>query len=344
MSGVPSSATAVTGNLTVTGQTGAGYLYIGPVAMNNPTSSTLNFPAGDDRANNVSVALGIAGTLSITFVAPAPGPTAHAIFDVTGYYTPDMTGSTYHAVTPARLLDSRTGTGGISGPVGSHEARSFAVTGTSGVPADATAVTGNLTVTAQTRQGYLYIGPSAERSDQLHPQLPRGRPSRTASRWLSAPEAHSGSPSRSGRGNTAYVIFDVTGYFTPDSSGAAYPRSHRRASSIPATARADSRVCSAHHSARTFAVIGHGGVPSGATAVTGNLTVTSQTSLGYLFIGPTATNEPTSSTLNFPVGTIGPTPPTSSSVPEEPLDHLRSTVQRTYRSGDLRSHRVLRAR
>jgi hypothetical protein len=84
--GVPAGARAVTGNLTVTGQTSNGYLYIGPVAMNNPTSSTLNFPAGDDRANGVTVALSATGTLSITFVAPSNGPTAQAIFDVTGYY------------------------------------------------------------------------------------------------------------------------------------------------------------------------------------------------------------------------------------------------------------------
>jgi hypothetical protein len=85
-SGVPTGAKAVTGNLTVTQQTSNGYLYIGPVAMVNPTSSTLNFPAGDDRANAVTVKLSSSGTLSITFVAPFNGPTAHAIFDVTGYY------------------------------------------------------------------------------------------------------------------------------------------------------------------------------------------------------------------------------------------------------------------
>jgi hypothetical protein len=85
-SGVPAGAKAVTGNLTVTQQTSGGYLYIGPAAMNNPTSSTLNFPAGDDRANGVTVALSSTGTLSITFVAPSNGPAAQAIFDVTGYY------------------------------------------------------------------------------------------------------------------------------------------------------------------------------------------------------------------------------------------------------------------
>jgi hypothetical protein len=85
--GVPASATAVTGNLTVTGQTSLGYLFIGPIAMNSPTSSTLNFPLNDDRANAVTVALG-GGTLSVTYAAPTLGPTAHVIFDVTGYFTP----------------------------------------------------------------------------------------------------------------------------------------------------------------------------------------------------------------------------------------------------------------
>jgi hypothetical protein len=72
----------------VTGRASSGYLFIGPVATNNPTSSTLNFPVGDDRANAVTVALGDGGTLSITFVAPSSGPTAQAIFDVTGYFLP----------------------------------------------------------------------------------------------------------------------------------------------------------------------------------------------------------------------------------------------------------------
>jgi hypothetical protein len=86
--GVPANAVAVTGNLTVTAQTAAGYLYLGPVAMNNPTSSTLNFPVRDNRANGVTVALGAGGTLSATYAAATLGPTAQVIFDVTGYFVP----------------------------------------------------------------------------------------------------------------------------------------------------------------------------------------------------------------------------------------------------------------
>jgi hypothetical protein len=87
--GVPSNATAVTGNLTVTQASSMGFLYIGPNSMNDPTSSTLNFPAGDDRANGVTVALSPDGKLYVTYAAPVKNtPTAHAIFDVTGYFTP----------------------------------------------------------------------------------------------------------------------------------------------------------------------------------------------------------------------------------------------------------------
>jgi hypothetical protein len=89
VSRIPSNATAVTGNLTVTGQNSGGYFFLGPNATNNPTSSTLNFPVGDDRANAATVALsGPGGSLSVTFVAPSNGPGAFVIFDVTGYFTP----------------------------------------------------------------------------------------------------------------------------------------------------------------------------------------------------------------------------------------------------------------
>jgi hypothetical protein len=85
---VPAGAVAVTGNLTVTGQTSGGYMYLGPTPTDNPTSSTLNFPVGDDRANAATVALGAGGTLSVTYVGATAGSSSHAIFDVTGYFTP----------------------------------------------------------------------------------------------------------------------------------------------------------------------------------------------------------------------------------------------------------------
>jgi hypothetical protein len=83
----PIAAEALIGNLTVTQQTSRGFLYLGAVAMNDPNSSNLNFPVGDDRANAVIVRHG-GGTLSVTYAAPILGPTAHVIVDVTGYFGP----------------------------------------------------------------------------------------------------------------------------------------------------------------------------------------------------------------------------------------------------------------
>jgi hypothetical protein len=58
------------------------------------------------------------------------------------------------------------------------------------------------------------------------------------------------------------------------------------------------------NTARTLPTTGHWGVPAGATAITGNLTVVNQTAAGYVAATPVATNSPGSSTLNFPLGDI----------------------------------------
>jgi hypothetical protein len=215
---VPVGATAVTGNLTVTGQTSYGYLFIGPVATNNPTSSTLNFPAADDRANAVTVALGAGGTLSITLVALLNTGTADAVFDVTGYFTADASGAFYVPLTPARILDTRDGTGGLTGPFGPHSPQTFAVGGRGGVSAAAIAVTGNLTVTGQTSFGYLFIGPVAvvnPTTSTLNFPLADNR-ANAVDVALSGP---GGSLSVTfvtpGGTATTECIFDVTGYFVP---------------------------------------------------------------------------------------------------------------------------------
>ena len=59
--GVPANATAIAGNLTVVGQTRAGYVSMTQTATNTPTTSTLNFPVGDIRANGVTGPLSGAG-------------------------------------------------------------------------------------------------------------------------------------------------------------------------------------------------------------------------------------------------------------------------------------------
>ena len=82
--GVGSDAKAIIGNVTVVGQTKAGYVSLTPTAQVNPTTSTLNFPLGDTRANNFTIDLGGA-SLSGVYKATT-GSKTHLIVDVFGYY------------------------------------------------------------------------------------------------------------------------------------------------------------------------------------------------------------------------------------------------------------------
>ena len=70
-------AVAVAGNVTIVGQTQGGYLSITTLSTTTPTTSTINFPLGDTRANNTLDALDGAGRLWAIFKAPAGrGPTS----------------------------------------------------------------------------------------------------------------------------------------------------------------------------------------------------------------------------------------------------------------------------
>jgi hypothetical protein len=82
---VPSGAVAITGTLTVTAQTYQGWLSLTPLPNNNPTTSNLNFPKGDNRATGVTVPIATTGRCSVTY-GGAAGARTHVLFDVSGYF------------------------------------------------------------------------------------------------------------------------------------------------------------------------------------------------------------------------------------------------------------------
>jgi spore germination protein YaaH len=82
--GIPSDALAASVNVTVTGATSNGYLAITRTATNSPTTSTLNVPRGDTRANGITVPLDSAGRIGIVWVG-ASGSHAQVVLDVTGW-------------------------------------------------------------------------------------------------------------------------------------------------------------------------------------------------------------------------------------------------------------------
>ena len=67
--------------------------------------------------------------------------------------------TTYHPLSPVRLLDTRSANPSGVTRLTSGKPMRFTVAGRGGVPDDAIAVTGNLTVTGSTASGYVTLGP-----------------------------------------------------------------------------------------------------------------------------------------------------------------------------------------
>ena len=85
--GIPATATAIAINVTVIQPQGAGRLTLHPGNLSTPNTSTINFPAGVNLANNAILALASngEGTLGITPTVTGGG-TVHVIVDVSGYF------------------------------------------------------------------------------------------------------------------------------------------------------------------------------------------------------------------------------------------------------------------
>jgi hypothetical protein len=78
---IPPSARAVSFNVTVTQPAAQGHVLLYPAGVSPPLVSTINFRAGQTRANNAIVPLGAGGTLAVLSAAPT-----HFIIDVNGYF------------------------------------------------------------------------------------------------------------------------------------------------------------------------------------------------------------------------------------------------------------------
>jgi hypothetical protein len=253
------------------------------------------------------VPLSATGTLSAVYRAGS-GQKTQLIFDVTGYFLANDNGATFHSIAPARILDTRKTSGtALTGKFTNGTARQVQVTGGS-IPGNATAITGNLTVTQQSAGGYLSVSPTAPPAVPATSNL-NFPVSDNRANGLYAPLDGTGKlwiVYKSGvTGAQTHVILDVTGYFVHDLTGLRFvPMNPARIMDTRSSA-----VLSQLHnpfnanSARVLAVDFHWGVPPGTDAVSGNLTVTGQTGGGFVAVSPTAPPPvPATSTLNFPLG------------------------------------------
>jgi hypothetical protein len=298
-SNIPAGASAVTANVTIVKPSAASSVYLGPTQIAHPTSATINFNKADITAYGSTISLGSDGSMSVTYMASSG--TTDLLVDVTGFFTPDATGNTYHPLTPARLLDSRIGNGQTKkAKLKANVPITFTIRGRGGVPANAVAVTGNVTVVNATNGWAIYVGPDPLiKPPASTMNFAKGQIRANSMTVALSSKGTLSATFLSSSGSTTDLVFDVTGYYTADLSGAKYVPITTPVSILDTRTGIGSSGKIAANTPRTFTVRGSGGVPDTATGITGIVAVYGQTSSWAVFVGPTPTAKPSTSAMNF---------------------------------------------
>ena len=302
---VPASGvSAVLLTVTVTQSTGAGFLtvYAGGTAV--PAASSLNFVKGQTVANSVVVPVGADGSVA---VFNGSGGSAQIVADVSGYYatgTPTVPGA-FGPLPSARILDTRAGIGGVTGPVIPRGQARFPVRGVGGVPASGvSAVALNVTVTGSTAGGFLTVfagGTSQPGASSLN--FTAGQ---TVANLVFVPVGADGSVTvANGSDGRTQMIADVVGYVASGGAsvtGAFGPLASARVLDTRIGAGGISGPVGGTATAR-FVILGAGGVPlTGVSSVVLNVTVTGPTANGFVTVFAGGTTKPGTSNLNYTTG------------------------------------------
>jgi len=289
--GVPATgATSVVLNTTVTGPAASGYLTVYPGAS-PPLASNLNYVRGQTVANLVTVPVGPDGAVHLVASAGSP----HAIADVVGWYGP-AAGASFGPLPPARVLDTRDGTG-LAGRLSPGHVVQLALAGREGVPArGASAVALNLTATGASASGHLTAFPCGPVPGTSNVNYPAGA---TVPNLAIVPLAPDGSICLQSSAGSPHVVADVVGWYGAGASTGFTGLSPARViDTRNGTGTAADRLLPG--ASRTVPLLGHGFLPtSGVRAVVMNVTVTGPSAPGYLTVHPGGTAPPVASNLNY---------------------------------------------
>ncbi|MDP9075660.1 MAG: hypothetical protein M3N98_16115 [Actinomycetota bacterium] len=311
--GVPATAIAAVLNVTVTNTTAASFLTVWPKGQTQPTASNLNWTAGRTVPNLVEVALGTNGAIMVFNSAGL----ADVIVDLEGYVDASST-ALFNPLTPGRICDSRAagsvaGMNQCQGPGGSHRplgVGSIVVTvaGMAGVPANATSVVLNVTVTGTTTAGFLTVWPDG--TNQPVASNLNWIAGQTVPNRVVVPLSPGGKIEVFNSAGITDVVIDVNGFNSDAVGGNGF------------TTGAPTRICDTRPlaAANPCNSPSNGGpllagdelvlsVPAGDTAIVINTTVVNTTAGSYLAVFPDPTpnsfvQPPLISDLNWTAGQI----------------------------------------
>ena len=291
---VPVDATAVSANFVMVDPSSSGHLTVYPCGGTRPVVATLNYGAGRVVANQAIVGLDPAGDICVSSHSDGD-----LVIDVNGVFR-NLAVEKATPITPTRIMDTRIGQGG-SGRLTAGATVEVQVTGLAGVPADASAVTMNLTAVDPLSGGFITAYPCGDRPfvSSLNTFPLQTRPN-----LVIVPLSPSGSVCLFSTVDTDIVV-DVNGYFATTGSKRFAPLQPIR---LLDTREGDPRINGNLGGTRLSAgqvlripMGGQRGVPGEARAISANIAITEATSAGVLTAYPCG-ERPVAANVNFTPG------------------------------------------
>jgi hypothetical protein len=249
---------------------------LGALSGGGPAVANSSDPSGP--VPRLANAAGAAG-------AATGGSVGASLSGASGEFTP---------VTPARILDTRDGTGtaGNKSPIGASGTRTLQVTGRGGVAAtNVSAVILNVTVTQPTTAGFLTVYPAgATRPTVSNLNF---SPGQTVPNLVTVRLGTGGAVTVFNSSGATHVIADVVGYYATDAGtvGARFHPTQPERVLDTRTMNGGAKVTSAWISQ-----------PAGRVAVVANVTVTQPSGPGFVTAYPAGVARPNASNLNFTAG------------------------------------------
>ncbi|MFN8020352.1 MAG: M4 family metallopeptidase [Acidimicrobiales bacterium] len=291
---------AVSLNVTVTEPGASGYLTVFPCG-NRSLVSSVNFTAGATVANAVVAPVSADGTVCF-----APSTPLHLVVDLTGWLP---AGGSFHAVDPARVLDTRgESPGALLETVGRLSPTAPLEVPVADLPGGITPASGiaaislNVTVTDPASAGYVTVYPCGARPPVSSVNFRR---SQTVANAVIAPVSADGRICVAASAST-HLVVDVNGWFAAagafqpagperifDTRPGQSPDARRTVVAGPVTPSAPVRV-------RISDIVGL--TPAdGIGAVSLNVTVTEPARAGFVTVHPCG-DRPQVSSVNFAAG------------------------------------------
>lgn len=236
----------------------------------------------------------VAVVAGMLVVVPPPAAGAAPVVDGPG-------SGIYYAVSPTRVLDTRTASGAPC--IQTAESRFVTVSGSSGVPLDASAVVVNVTAVGAVADGFVTAFPAGE--DRPATSTLNYRAGQVVANSATVKMGVLGQLAVFANTGCPNVLIDVVGFYSDGSPnlGGYQPLSPVR--------RLDTRsgatrpcVTGLERGETINTLVAGGGVPTDATSVTVNVTVVNPTALSFLTLFPAGSSRPTASTINFTAGEV----------------------------------------